>query len=456
MDLSQDSDSLALPSSMEAEQALLSSLMKASELFEQLGSEMTEAFFFHHAHALVFRSLQDLHRRGHSISVLSISNYLENHNLLSEAGGVDYLDQLYHYPLSTQHVLSYLSIISEYYLRRKLLILAQSLSQKVLSPGDTVAKDILDDYQAQLLAMSTDLADESKPRRADTFLASTLDQIERSIKDGLPTVPSKFTEIDNITGGWHSGELIILAARPSMGKTALSLNFAISALESKKPTLYFSLEMPAEQIIIRVLSMLSGINQESLRKGKLENFNRVSQAIEKLKEMPLYIDESSSLTISSIRSRARQVARQIETQEPGQQLEFIIIDYLQLIRGSSQHENRVLEVSEISRSLKSLSKELKVPIIALSQLNRSLEGRNNKKPMMSDLRESGAIEQDADLIMFIYRDEYYNPDSKDKGLAEVIIAKHRNGATGNVTLSYLKEQVCFKNRETSRDVHVSD
>lgn len=442
-------------SSLEAEQALLSSLIKAPEIFDLVGQVVFEPFFYHHSHALIYRAISDLNQRGHSVSTLSISNYLENHNLVTEAGGTEYLDQLHHYPLSTQHVSSFVSILSELFLRRKLLLLAQNLSQKVLAPGDEVAKDILDDYQAQLLAISTDMDDETKPRKAESFLASTLDQIEKSINEGLPTVPSKFTELDNITGGFHPGELIILAARPSMGKTALSLNFALSALSANKSTLYFSLEMPAEQIIIRILSMLSNIDQEMLRKGKLENFNKVSQSIEKLKSMPLYIDESSSLTISSIRSRARSVAKQIETTTPGSKLDFIIIDYLQLLRGSTNHESRVLEVSEISRSLKSLSKELKVPIIALSQLNRSLESRTNKRPMMSDLRESGAIEQDADLIMFIYRDEYYNSSSTEKGIAEILIAKHRNGATGAVKLSYMAQQVSFKNRVTEVTVDTS-
>ena len=446
--MSNDVNNDAALSSLEAEQALLSSLIKAPEVFEVVGQKIFEAFFYHHSHALIYRAITDLHHRGQSISTLAISNYLENHNLVTEAGGHEYLDQLFHYPLSTQHLSSFVSILTELFLRRKLLLLAQNLSQKVLAPGDEIAKDILDDYQAQLLAISTDMDDDSKPRKADSFLAATLDQIEKSIKDGLPTVPSKFRELDAITGGFHSGELIILAARPSMGKTALSLNFALAALSAKKSTLYFSLEMPAEQIIIRILSMLSNVEQEKLRKGKLENFSRVSKSIETLKNMPLYIDESSSLTISSIRSRARSVAKQIETTTPGSKLDFFIIDYLQLLRGSSNHESRVLEVSEISRSLKSLSKELKVPIIALSQLNRSLEARNNKRPMMSDLRESGAIEQDADLIMFIYRDEYYNSNSTEKGIAEVIIAKHRNGATGNVKLSYMAEQVSFKNRVT--------
>lgn len=446
----------SLPASVEAEQALLSSLIKAPELFEQLTQKIHQDVFFHQGHQLIYRAIEDTLKRGHTLSVLSLSNYLENHNLLSEMGGTDYLDQLYHYPLSTQHIQSFIDIISEYYLRRKLLIVAQSLSQRVLAPGDHIARDILDDYQAQLLSMSTDLNDETKPRRADTFLASTLDQIEKSIKEGLPTVPSKFHELDGITGGFHPGELIILAARPSMGKTALSLNFALSALSAGKATLYFSLEMPAEQIIIRILSMLSKTDQDQLRKGKLQDFHRVSASIEKLKAMPLYIDESSSLTISAIRSRARSVAKQIEATEPGKKLDFILIDYLQLLRGSSQYENRVLEVSEISRSLKSLAKELKVPIIALSQLNRSLESRNNKKPMMSDLRESGAIEQDADLIMFIYRDEYYNPSSPKKGIAEIIIAKHRNGPTGTVELSYLAHQVCFKNKVTERETKVNN
>jgi replicative DNA helicase len=444
----------SLPASIEAEQALLSTVVKAPELFEQLNQKIHQDVFFHQGHKLIFKAIEDTLQRGYTLSILSLSNYLENHNLLTEIGGVDYLDQLYHYPLSTDHIQSFIDIIVEYYLRRKLLILAQNLSQQVLAPGDQIARDILDDYQAQLLSMSTDLNDETKPRRADTFLASTLDQIEKSIKEGLPTVPSKFHDLDAITGGFHPGELIILAARPSMGKTALSLNFTLSALSAGKTTLYFSLEMPAEQIIIRVLSMLSKTDQDQLRKGKLQDFHRVSASIEQLKSMPLYIDESSSLTISSIRSRARSVAKQIEATEPGKKLDFIVIDYLQLLRGSSNYENRVLEVSEISRSLKSLSKELKVPIIALSQLNRSLESRNNKKPMMSDLRESGAIEQDADLIMFIYRDEYYNPSSPKKGIAEIIIAKHRNGATGTIELSYLAHQVSFKNKVTEKRTEV--
>jgi replicative DNA helicase len=325
------------------------------------------------------------------------------------------------------------------------MILAQQMHQQSLEPNGQKSSELLDYYQGQMLSLSSQVNLESKPLPVTAFIKQTLDRIEENKNNDklYHGIPSGFKDIDKLTSGFQSGDLVVLAARPSMGKTALSLEFTMSAIYSNFPVLFFSLEMPAEQIILRLLSMMTGVDHDTLRRGKLQNLQAIAHGIETLTAKPLYIDESSSLTITGIRSRTRLVARELEQQ--GKKLGAVIIDYLQLIHGTLSSENRVLEVSEISRGLKSLAKELKIPVIALSQLNRGLESRNNKRPLMSDLRESGAIEQDADLIMFIYRDEYYNPGSADKGLAEIIIAKHRNGPIGTAKLVFTPEKGSFKN-----------
>ncbi len=433
------------PHSLEAEQALLASLIKDESLWDKISSLIVEDYFFHPAHKIIFRAITALIARNIPISLIALTHYLEDVNKLDEAGGADFLQSLASFPLTSHHITTYAEIVADRAIRRCLMKLAQQMNHQAIEPAGQKAADILDFFQAQMLSLTSQAASDTKPMPVTAFIKQTLDRIEENKNNDklYNGIPSGFTDIDRLTSGFQQGDLVVLAARPSMGKTALSLEFTMSAIYSNFPVLFFSLEMPAEQIILRLLSMMTGVDHDTLRRGKLQNLQAIAHGIETLTSKPLYIDESSSLTISGIRSRARLVARELEHQ--GKKLGVVIIDYLQLIRGTSSQENRVLEVSEISRGLKSLAKELKIPVIALSQLNRGLESRNNKRPVMSDLRESGAIEQDADLIMFIYRDEYYNPGSQDKGLAEIIIAKHRNGPIGTAKLVFTPEKGSFKN-----------
>jgi replicative DNA helicase len=384
-------------------------------------------------------------QRNVPLSLIALTHQLEDMNKLEEAGGVVFLQGLATFPLTSHHISTYAEIVADRAIRRRLITLAQQINQQSLDPQGQKANQLLDYYQGQMLALSAQVITDSKPLPVTAFIKQTLDRIEENKNNEklYHGIPSGFKDIDKLTSGFQSGDLVVLAARPSMGKTALSLEFTMSAIYNNSPVLFFSLEMPAEQIILRLLSMMTGVDHDTLRRGKLQNLQAIAHGIETLTSKPLYIDESSSLTITGIRSRTRLVAKELERQ--GKKLGVVIIDYLQLIHGTMSSDNRVQEVSEISHGLKSLAKELKIPVIALSQLNRGLESRNNKRPLMSDLRESGAIEQDADLIMFIYRDEYYNPGSVDKGLAEIIIAKHRNGPIGTAKLVFTPEKGSFKN-----------
>ncbi|MBM4222622.1 MAG: replicative DNA helicase [Gammaproteobacteria bacterium] len=433
------------PHSIEAEQALLSSLLKDESLFDKISTIITDESFYHPAHRLIYQAMLKLMNRNVSLSVIAIVHQLEDMNQLKDAGGSEFIQALAAFPLTPQHIQTYAEIVADRSLRRLLMRLAQQIHDESLHPDGKKAKDLLDYYQAQLLSLTHQSSHDGKPLPVTAFIQQTLDRIEENKNNdkSYQGMPSGFHDLDKLTGGFQQGDLIVLAARPSMGKTALSLEFTMSAMYANFPVLFFSLEMPADQIILRLLSMMTGVDHDTLRKGKLHNLQAIAHGIETLMNKPLFIDESSSLTITGIRSRTRLIAKELE--RSGKKLGAVIIDYLQLIQGSYSSENRVLEVSEISRGLKSLAKELKIPVIALSQLNRGLESRNNKRPVMSDLRESGAIEQDADLIMFIYRDEYYNPTSTEKGLAEVIVAKHRNGPIGTVKLVFTPEKGSFKN-----------
>ncbi|NBW56350.1 replicative DNA helicase [bacterium] len=433
------------PHSLEAEQALLSSLIKDESLWDKVSALIVEESFYHPTHRLIFKTMLMLIQRNVPLSLIALTHQLEDMNKLEEAGGVVFLQGLATFPLTSHHISTYAEIVADRAIRRRLITLAQQINQQSLDPQGQKANQLLDYYQGQMLALSAQVITDSKPLPVTAFIKQTLDRIEENKNNEklYHGIPSGFKDIDKLTSGFQSGDLVVLAARPSMGKTALSLEFTMSAIYNNSPVLFFSLEMPAEQIILRLLSMMTGVDHDTLRRGKLQNLQAIAHGIETLTSKPLYIDESSSLTITGIRSRTRLVAKELERQ--GKKLGVVIIDYLQLIHGTMSSDNRVQEVSEISHGLKSLAKELKIPVIALSQLNRGLESRNNKRPLMSDLRESGAIEQDADLIMFIYRDEYYNPGSVDKGLAEIIIAKHRNGPIGTAKLVFTPEKGSFKN-----------
>lgn len=436
--------SIEYPHSLEAEQALLSALIKDESLWDKVSSLIHPNSFYHPSHKILFEAFLNLLQRNIPISVIALTHQLEDLNRLDDIGGVAFIQNLATFPLTALHILTYAEIVADRAMRRTLIQLASQIHMTALHPEGKKAKEIVDECQAQILALSHISSSDSKPMPVQAFIKQALDKIEENKNQNkeYQGIPAGFPDIDKLTGGFQSGDLVVLAARPSMGKTALSLEFTMSAIYSNQPVLFFSLEMPAEQIVLRLLSMMTGVDHDTLRRGQLDNLQAIAYGIETLMSKPLFIDESSSLTISSIRSRARMIARELEQQN--KKLGAVIIDYLQLIQGSHSSDNRVLEVSEISRGLKSLAKELKIPVIALSQLNRGLEGRTNKRPVMSDLRESGAIEQDADLIMFIYRDEYYNPQSPEKGLAEIIIAKHRNGPIGTAKLVFTPEKGSFK------------
>ena len=442
---------LEYPHSLEAEQALLSSLIKDESLWDKVSSIICDESFYHPGHRLIFQAIVKLIQRNVPISLIAIVHQLEDMSQLEASGGVEFLQGLATFPLTPQHILTYAEIVADRGTRRTLMKIGKQIHDEALCPEGKKGRDLLDFYQGQLLSLSQLTLSDSKPLPVTAFIKQTLDRIEENKHNDklYQGVPSGFHDIDKLTSGFQAGDLIVLAARPSMGKTALSLEFTMSAIYANSPVLFFSLEMPAEQIVLRLLSMMTGVDHDTLRRGKLHNLQAIAHGIETLMSKPLFIDESSTLTISGIRSRTRLIARELE--QKGKKLGAVIIDYLQLIQGTSSTENRVLEVSEISRGLKSLAKELKIPVIALSQLNRGLESRNNKRPVMSDLRESGAIEQDADLIMFIYRDEYYHPNSPEKGLAEIIIAKHRNGPIGMAKLVFTPEKGSFKNYRYHED-----
>ncbi len=436
--------SIEYPHSLEAEQALLSALIKDESLWDKVSSLIHANSFYHPSHKILFEAFLSLLQRNIPISVIALTHQLEDANRLDDIGGVAFIQGLATFPLTALHIVTYAEIVSDRAMRRTLIQLASHIHMTALNPEGKKAKELVDECQSQILSLSHISSTDTKPMPVHAFIKQALDKIEenKSLNKDYQGIPAGFPDIDKLTGGFQSGDLVVLAARPSMGKTALSLEFTMSAIYSNHPVLFFSLEMPAEQIVLRLLSMMTGVDHDTLRRGQLENLQAIAYGIETLMSKPLFIDESSSLTISSIRSRSRMIARELEQQN--KKLGAVIIDYLQLIQGSQMSDNRVLEVSEISRGLKSLAKELKIPVIALSQLNRGLEGRTNKRPVMSDLRESGAIEQDADLIMFIYRDEYYNPQSPEKGLAEIIIAKHRNGPIGTAKLVFTPEKGSFK------------
>lgn len=432
------------PHSVDAEQAVLGGLMLDNRAWDQIADRITEKHFYRHDHQMIFRAMAKLMEECQPLDVITVSEAIQKMDESTDVGGLAYLGELAKNTPSAANIAAYADIVYERAVLRELITVGTQITESAFDPQGRASLEILDEAEKRVFDIAERGARGSGPEGVRSIVARAIDNIEKRFKDNtaMTGISTGFTDLDRITTGLQAGDLVVIAGRPSMGKTILGMNIAEhAAIRSQKSALVFSMEMPGESLVMRMLASLGRIDQNKLRTGKLveDDWTRLTSAVALLSGAKLYIDETPALTPMELRARARRVAREKD------QLGLIVVDYLQLMRGQSQAENRTAEISEISRSLKTLAKELSVPIIALSQLNRSLEQRPNKRPVMSDIRESGAIEQDADLIMFIYRDEVYHEDSPDKGTAEIIIGKQRNGPIGTVRLTFLGQYARFEN-----------
>lgn len=436
-----------LPYSLEAEQSVLGALMLDNTQWEYISEQIISNDFHNYAHRVIFSEMQHLLEINKPIDLITLSESLENQGKLELVGGFGYLAELSKNVPSISNVTAYANIIHERSIIRSMITAANEIAAAGYDTQGRNSEELLDFAESLIFKIAhNNNHHHNKPKSIDHVLSDTITQIEQSsknLKHGITGISSGYSDLDKKTDGLHQSDLIIIAARPSMGKTAFAMNLCEHvAITELKPVLIFSLEMTEDQIVIRMLASLSKVNQIHIRTGQLNNTEqeKVANTIELLLEKRnIYIDDSSYLTPSDIRGRARRLCREHNG------LSLIMIDYLQLIKIPTLSNNRTLEISEISRSLKSLAKELKVPIIAISQLNRSLEQRTDKHPVNSDLRESGAIEQDADLILFIYRDEIYHENSDMKGIAEIILGKQRNGPIGTIRLTFNGQWARFDN-----------
>ncbi|WP_343153592.1 replicative DNA helicase [Buchnera aphidicola (Mindarus keteleerifoliae)] len=426
------------PHSLEAEQSVLGGLMLDNELWDIISDKIVVNDFFSQAHRIIFLEMQQLFNLGQPIDLITLSESLEQKGILDNAGRFSYLAELSKNTPSTANISAYADIIKERAIIRDIILVANKIANASYNPQGKRSEELLDYAESSVFKISENRnKNHSGPKNIEEILDITVAKIEKLFnapQDGLTGLNTGYPDLNKKTSGLQNSEFIIIAARPSMGKTTFAMNICENAaMIYEKPVLIFSLEMPGEQIMIRMLSSLSRVNQTKIRTGQLtdEDWSRIYGTINiLLKKKNIYIDDSSALTPTDIRSRARRIYRE------NNGLSLIMIDYLQLMRVPSLSENRTLEIAEVSRSLKALAKELKIPVIALSQLNRSLEQRSDKRPLNSDLRESGSLEQDADLIMFIYRDEVYHQNSDLKGIAEIIIGKQRNGPIGTIKLTF--------------------
>ncbi len=444
-------DSLKIPPhSVEAEQSVLGGLLISgrsndSSAWDAIADKITEEDFYRQDHRLIFRAIADLVENNSPLDLLTVQEWLKQRNELENAGGFIYLATIVKDTPSVANISAYAQIVREKSILRQLINVGTGIADAAFNAQGRASKEILDEAEQKVFKIAEQGAKQGQAfKPLKKLLKLTLEHIEElsKLNSSVTGVSTGYTDLDEMTSGLQKGDLIIVAGRPSMGKTTFSMNIAEYAAAHKKlPTAIFSMEMPAEQLTLRLLSSMGRVDQHRVRTGKLteDDWPRIATAVKIFADVPMFIDDSPALSPTEVRARARRLMR-----EHGQ-LGLIVLDYLQLMQTGNSSENRATEISEISRSLKSLAKELSVPVIALSQLNRSLEQRPNKRPVMSDLRESGAIEQDADVIIFIYRDEVYHPDSADKGTAEIIIAKQRNGPIGSVRLTFLGQYTRFEN-----------
>jgi replicative DNA helicase len=432
------------PHSAEAEQSIIGGLLLENQVWDKISTKLCEADFYRTEHRILFRAILNLASKSQPFDVVTLLDTLKSNNDLDDAGGESYLFELANNTPSVANVSAYADIVREKSVQRQLISVASSIADSAYNPGSRDVPELLDLAERKVFAIAEQTAGDGGPEGIKSILVRAVEKIDALYHSGesITGLATGLKDLDEMTSGLQPSDLIIVAGRPSMGKTTLVMNIAEHvAIQAAKPVLVFSMEMPSDSLAMRMMSSLGRIDQHRIRTGKLEDddWPRVTSAVHMLSEAPLFIDDSPALSPAEMRARARRLMK-----EHGQ-LGLIVVDYLQLMKVAGfKAENRTAEISEISRSLKSLAKELSVPVIALSQLNRSLEQRQDKRPVMSDLRESGAIEQDADLICFIYRDEVYNEDSPDKGCAEIIVAKQRNGPIGRVRVAFLGKYTRFE------------
>jgi len=433
------------PHSIKAEQSILGGLMLDNTAWDQVADLILEDDFYRHDHCMIFRAIAHLADYSKPFDVVTLSEWLDSRDELNTVGGLAYLGSLAKDTPSAANIKAYAHIVRERSIFRQLISVGAEIADDAFNPDGRDSTEILDVAESKVFKIA-----EKGARAKEGFvgiknlLTKAVDRIDTLFQQDNPItgLPTGFIEFDEKTSGLQSGDLIIVAGRPSMGKTSFSMNIAENAaIDTGKPVAVFSMEMPGDALAMRMISSVGRIDAHKVRTGKLsdEDWPKLTHAVGILAEASIYIDDTPALTPNELRAKARRLTR-----EAGG-LGLIVIDYLQLMQVHGKSDNRAAEISEISRSLKGLAKELSCPVMALSQLNRSLEQRPNKRPVMSDLRESGAIEQDADLIVFIYRDEVYNPDSEDKGIAEIIIGKQRNGPIGTVRQTFLGQYTRFEN-----------
>ncbi|WP_133137090.1 replicative DNA helicase [Legionella rowbothamii] len=432
------------PHSVEAEQSIIGGLMLDNQVWDKISTKLCEADFYRTEHRILFRAISVLSKKDQPFDVVTLLDTLKSHNELDDAGGEAYLFELANNTPSVANVNAYADIVREKSVQRQLIGVATEIADAAYNPEGREVPELLDMAETKVFAIGEQTGGDGGPENIKSILVRTVEKIDALYHNGdaLTGVATGLSDLDKMTSGLQPSDLIIVAGRPSMGKTTLVMNMAEHvAIKSGKPVIVYSMEMPSDSLAMRMMSSLGRIDQHKIRTGKLDDddWPRVTSAVHMLSEASLFIDDTPALSPSEMRARSRRVAK-----EHGS-VGLIVVDYLQLMKVPGFNaENRTAEISEISRSLKSLAKELQTPVIALSQLNRSLEQRADKRPVMSDLRESGAIEQDADLICFIYRDEVYNEDSPDKGTAEIIVAKQRNGPIGKVRVAFIGKYTRFE------------
>lgn len=440
------------PQSIEAERSVIGALLISSDSWDGVAEVVAAADFYRPEHRAIFRQIALLVDRGEPVDVVTVSDRLLATGELDAAGGHTYLAELAEQTPTASNVRAYANAVRERSVLRQLINAAQDIASAGFNPEGRSSEELVDEAERLIMQISESGQKAGGPQGMEGLLKGAIDRIEELYNTGgdITGLTTGFIDLDRMTSGLQPSDLVIVAGRPSMGKTSFAMNLIENAaLASDRPLMVFSMEMPAEQLVIRMLSSLGRIDQGRVRTGKLEqdDWPKLASATEKLKGTQVFIDDTPALTPTELRSRVRKLVR-----EQGD-LGMIMVDYLQLMRVAGSNEGRTAEISEISRSLKAIAKEFKCPVVALSQLNRSLEQRPNKRPVNSDLRESGAIEQDADVIMFIYRDEVYNEDSPDKGVAEIIIGKQRNGPIGTCRLSFQGQFTRFENLARSDYEH---
>lgn len=436
------------PQNVDAEMSLIGAILIDEETLADISEHVKPHDFYDKRHATIFDAIMRLYERNKPVDLLTLTDELKRKNELEAVGGSVYLTELTNYVPTSAHAESYAEIVAQKAVRRRLIKASADISELGFDEN-TTTQELLQQAEAELFSVS-DQSLKQDLVSLESILTESFDRMEElhRNKGSLRGIRTGYRDLDNMTAGLQRSDLIILAARPAMGKTTLVTNLAYNvATIAKQPVLFFSLEMSKEQLVDRMLSDASGVDSWAIRTGNLsdEDFSKLSEAMGEMAEAPIYIDDTPGVSVLEMRTKARRAAHE-------QPLGLIIVDYLQLMQGSGRHDgNRVQEVSEISRGLKLLARELNVPVIALSQLSRSVESRSPQVPQLADLRESGSIEQDADIVMFIYREAYYNPDTERENITDLIIAKHRNGPVGKVELYFHPERLRFMSLDKKHD-----